>query len=251
MRSAAPRPAPADPVIEIVERSNQRGGRMLSVVDLIEAQTISIRLAASIVARLSAGSSLLVGARPGGAGKTTVMGAFLAMLPPVTNARLAEHGTGWERSRPGDLVVAYEIGEGGYEAYIWGQDLREFAALRLSGVRIATNLHADTLEEARAQIVRENGVSEQGLSAFGMFVPVLVERARGVERRRIIGQVMVAAGGAVARPRNGGWASLESLPPLPSEPKIQRFLEDAVDRGLREIAQLRQTWLRAGITAGA
>ena len=49
---------------------------MLSVVDLIDAGTISVDLAAYSLAAISQGASFLVGAMPGGAGKTTVMGAL-------------------------------------------------------------------------------------------------------------------------------------------------------------------------------
>jgi hypothetical protein len=59
-------------------------------------------------------------------------------------------------------------------------------------VRIAANLHADTLEEARKQIVEQNGVDEAGFRAFGMFLPVLLRRGpEGVGRR--IGEVTVVA----------------------------------------------------------
>ncbi len=56
---------------------------------------------------------------------------------------------------------------------------------------------------------------------------------------------------AVQRPRcsdpTGGWY----WPKIRGRCWIQRFLEEAVRRGLREIAALREAWLRTGITAGA
>ena len=84
-------------VLEVVKRSNQRGGRMLSVVDLIEAGTLSVNQAAWILERVLNGSSWLVGARPGGAGKTTVMSAILAMVPAGTRVRLTNQLSGWSR----------------------------------------------------------------------------------------------------------------------------------------------------------
>ena len=51
---------------------------MLSVVDLLEAGTLSPAQAAWLLRRILRGSSWLVGAGPGGAGKTTVMSALLA-----------------------------------------------------------------------------------------------------------------------------------------------------------------------------
>ena len=63
---------PADPVIELVNRSHQRGGRMLSVVDLVAADTLTMEQACWLLVRILDGSSWLVGANPGGAGKTAV-----------------------------------------------------------------------------------------------------------------------------------------------------------------------------------
>jgi len=67
-----------------INRCNQRGGRMLSFVDLLEANTLSREMAAYFLALISQGNSFMVGANPGGAGKTTVMCALLNFLPPET-----------------------------------------------------------------------------------------------------------------------------------------------------------------------
>jgi len=64
-----------------IDRCNQRGGRMLSVVDLIEAGTLTAELGAYCLAAVEQGASFMVGALPGGAGKTTVMGALLNFVP--------------------------------------------------------------------------------------------------------------------------------------------------------------------------
>jgi hypothetical protein len=68
---------------------------MLSVVDLLEAGTLSLAQAAWLAARVAEGSSWLVGARPGGAGKTTVMAALLAMVPVAQRVRLTLTRGGW------------------------------------------------------------------------------------------------------------------------------------------------------------
>lgn len=65
-----------------IYRCNQRGGRMLSVVDLIEAGILGEELAAYCLAAIGQGASFMVGAMPGGARKTTVMGALLTFVPP-------------------------------------------------------------------------------------------------------------------------------------------------------------------------
>ena len=208
---------------------------MLSIVDLIDAGTVTAVEAARVISRLRRGSSLLVGARPGGAGKTTVMGAFLALLPPARAAMVAERDTRWQQSCPGDLVVAYEIGQGAYEGYVWGEELRALARLGLAGIRIAANLHADTLDEARDQIVGDNGVDEEGFRAFGLFVPLRVSRGRqGFSRR--IGMVMTAG--------EESWRPLDDREaPFPEEPAIRAFIENAAQSGVRTIQDLRSEWL--------
>jgi len=65
-----------------IEMLNQRGGRTLSIVDLIAAGTIGPEMAACACRAMHQGASLLTGARPGGAGKTTLMAAVLNFLPP-------------------------------------------------------------------------------------------------------------------------------------------------------------------------
>ncbi len=67
--------------LQQIELTNQRGGRILSIVDLIKAKTISTEAAAFCRAALKAGCSFFTGAVPGGAGKTTLMAALLGMLP--------------------------------------------------------------------------------------------------------------------------------------------------------------------------
>ena len=64
--------------IRALDDCNQRGGRMLSLVDLIAAGTVDLPLAAYLAAAMRSGASLLLGARPGGAGKTTVMSHEIA-----------------------------------------------------------------------------------------------------------------------------------------------------------------------------
>ena len=68
--------------VRAIDDCNQRGGRMLSLVDLIDAGTVDLPLAAYLAATMRSGASLLVGARPGGAGKTT----WPSPMSPVTNS---------------------------------------------------------------------------------------------------------------------------------------------------------------------
>jgi len=138
--------------IRQLEELNQRGGRMLTVVDLIDAGTLSVEMAAAVMEALAKGSSLLTGARPGGAGKTTVMAAFLNLMPPdvaivtVDDPSIIQQGL----ERPPQQPVCYlvhEIGAGHWYGYLWGRPVADFFRLAAGPHRIASCLHADTLEE--------------------------------------------------------------------------------------------------------
>ena len=224
-----------DAIIQVIERSNQRGGRMLSVVDLVEAGTLSLGQAAWLVAEVQAGSSWLVGAKPGGAGKTAVMSALLGVLPPVRRVWLTNPGTEWGAAEPGDCVVAYEISPGSYDAYIWGQDVRQLAELGRQGVRIVTNLHADTLQEAQAQVVDENGVTPDAFAAFGLFIPIQITGSMWRRQREVQD---------VYRNRGEDWRAVSRAEAeQQAAPEINAFLEDCLGRGCRHVDDVRRTWL--------
>ncbi len=228
----------ADPVLSAVNRSNQRGGRVLSVIDLIDAGTLTRLQCAWILDRSQNGSSWLVGASPGGAGKTTIMSALLAMVPPPAAVHITNPGTNWKRARPGDCVVCYEVSRGaGYDGYIYGADVRDLCVLGQSGCRIVSNLHADTLDEARQQVVKECGATEGEFQAFGLFIPVRLSgtsyaAARVVER--------------MAYTEAGAWKWLEGEP-VPTE-RLRRtveFLASLQRSEVRTVEAVRERWLAA------
>jgi hypothetical protein len=60
---------------------------------------------------------------------------------------------------------------------------------------IASNLHADTLEETRDQLCRENGVAPAHLDAVTLKVYLQVKRSVGWSAQRWVGSVYESAGG--------------------------------------------------------
>jgi hypothetical protein len=166
-----------------IGRCNQRGGRTLSIVDLLEAETMPRDIGAYCIAAVSAGHSILVGASSGGAGKTTVMGALLTSVPRHLRLEAATpeamaHATGLRRCR-----VCHEVGPGPFYAYLWGEPLRTWFRLAEDGAMLASNLHADTMDEVRQQVVRMNAVSADRLRRIGFVLFLSVRRAaRGVVR---------------------------------------------------------------------
>jgi hypothetical protein len=223
---------------------------MLSVIDLVEAGTLSVRWCAFLLRCIERGASWLVGARPGGAGKTTVMSALLAMLPQGTGITLTNAGTGWERSGPGDCVVCYEISAGSYDAYLWGSGVRVLTELGRSGCRIVSNLHADTLEEAREQIVDDCGAFEEGFGAFDLFIPLTLKKAAsmpGVSSGtdvfgRRAGRIPVIE--RVHMFREETWCEIDE-PEVVQDDGIESFLRSCLHERLRTVEQVRGAWLRA------
>jgi hypothetical protein len=172
---------------------------MLSLVDLIEAGTVDLPLAAYLAAVMRSGASLLVGARPGGAGKTAVMCALLNFLPDDTVIRAVEGRAvlvqGQRDEEPGrTCYLAHEISSASYYAYVWGNEARAFFGLAADGHIIASNLHADTLKETRDQLCRENGVARAHLDAVTLKVYLQVKRGAGWSMRRWVGCVYESAG---------------------------------------------------------
>ena len=176
--------------VNAINDCNQRGGRMLSLIDLLAAGTVDLELAAYLAAAMRQGASLLVGARPGGAGKTAVMCALLNFLPDRTAIRAVDSqavlNAGLRDGRYGDTCyLAHEIGAGYYYAYVWGGQARAFFRLAAQGHIVASNLHADTLEETHDQLCRENGVDPAHLGAVVLKLYLRVERALSGVRRRV------------------------------------------------------------------
>ena len=165
---------------------------MLSVFDLMEASTLDLELAAYLMARISRGASFMVGAVPGGAGKTTVMCALLNFVPievplvAATSEAVCE-ATETAGSQPG-CYVCHEIGSGHYFAYLWGRDLRDYCRLAEHGHMLATNLHADDLEEARHQLCGDNGVPVENFNTFELLLFLRVG-ARSLDSQRWVEKV--------------------------------------------------------------
>ena len=176
-----------------LDRCNQRGGRMLSVADLIEAETASLPLAAALTAHIASGGSFMVGADPGGAGKTTVMCALLNFLPadidilPATPENIQQKSTAISHRQ---CYVCHEIGVGSYFAYLWGESLRQYCALGSRGHILATNLHADTLDETMEQVCTVNRVPLEQFRHFSLLIYLRVNKPS-----RIIHQVYVSNAG--------------------------------------------------------
>lgn len=183
--------------LQQIELLNQRGGRTLSIVDLMRAGTISADMAAFSFCAVRAGASLLTAARPGGAGKTTLMAAMLAFLPRGEELRTVGNGASRVprgNSRHGrECLLCHEIGQGLYFGYLWGREAAAFFQANARGVRVASNLHADTIEDIYAELTRpEIAVAESDLARVGL-VAFMAMRSTGAGVVRRVSSLHAAA----------------------------------------------------------
>ncbi len=173
-----------------IDECNQRGGRMLSIIDLLDAGTVTPDLAGYLLVAIGRYRSFMVGARPGGAGKTTVMGALLNFVPADVELLAADGPRtlreGLDHSQPPRCYICHEIGSGPYYAYLWGKPLHDLMRLPACGHMVATNLHADTIDDAASQICGDNGVPENLFNSFGLMLFLAVRRSGNSVQRRIV-----------------------------------------------------------------
>lgn len=162
---------------------------MLSVFDLLDAKTLDLDLAAYLMARISRGSSFMVGSVPGGVGKTTVMCALLNFVPvdvPLIAATPQEvYKVSKAPTSPRACYVCHEIGSGPYFAYLWSDALRTYCGLSEHGHMLATNLHADDIEQAREQVCGDNGVRKELFNRFELLIFLRIEGTYLKTHRRI------------------------------------------------------------------
>jgi hypothetical protein len=230
---------------------------MLSLVDLLEARTVDRPLAAYLAAAMRSGASLLVGARPGGAGKTAVMCALINFLPDDTIIRLADSPAVLRRAAtqqnppPGSTCyLAHEIGAGHYYAYIWGEEARAFFSLAAQGHIVVTNLHADDLEETRYQLCQQNGVAPAHLDAVALKVFLRMKRARGWSVRRYVSHVYESDGAGDrliwSGEADGTFTRIEdsSIVSPAEEDDYAEFLSALLLQGVRDIGNVRRRVLQ-------
>lgn len=173
-----------------IDLLNQRGGRTLSIVDLIQAGTLSIEMAAVALRAMEQGASILTGAMPGGAGKTTLMASILNFLPPgvplVTVDRPRVIADGLAREPHPSCYLAHEIGSGHWHGYIWGRDVADFLSLIDGPRRVASCLHADTLGQLTDILCTPPlGVSPDALGRIDLILFMSISRGLRGTRRRV------------------------------------------------------------------
>lgn len=180
-----------------------------SVIELIRSGTLDAELAASVWVLIEQRVPLLVAAAAPGTGKTTLLDAFLDLLP--TNLRIVELAgaaetfdwlpqateLGWSRPtaggsrvrrldppvRPDDTILLVPELSDHLPSYSWGAEARLAIRAASIGYGLAATIHADTLEEVLDSLRRPPvGADDDELSRLGL---VLVLRRVADGRRRV------------------------------------------------------------------
>ncbi len=181
--------------LKAIKRLNQRGGRMLSVVDLVEDGTLDRNLLEFLIRRIWSGDSILAAAGPSGTGKTTLMGALLNLIPPGIRIVTAEHADPTGRQQKSSaLYMAHEINDAPYFGYIWGHNAREFLEAARENQIMAT-LHAESMEEVRNKLTRRPvGLDPEDFNRLDIIATMKKVR-RGRETLRRVDKIYGNRGG--------------------------------------------------------
>lgn len=225
----------------------------MSLVDLIEAGTLSTALASRLVFLQTRGASFASGAKTGGMGKTTLLAAILAFTPRgvdiVTVDRTASPPSDL-RPRVGKRVwLCHEISRGSYFSYLWGKEIAEYFSLA-DGLKnhLAFTIHADNPGEIEAQIASpETGLRRRDMLKLDALVFIDgVETPLG-RARRVTGLYEKDAEGRSHSPafrwREKGDGFERFGEPTPLEEEISDFFRTLIDRQVRGLEEVRKYFL--------
>jgi len=199
---------------------------------------------------LAEGASLLTGARPGGAGKSTLMGAILGLMPPevpivtVEGTDVIQDGLARPASEPA-CYLAHEIGSGHWYGYIWGPDVADFFSLIDGRRRISSCLHADTLGELK-DILRSSPlrIEEAAVGRVGLILFIHVIPGPGA-RRRVVS--LWEADGRGGHRQVYRWNATSDTFEVTGQPhessdleRYKQFVQALVDQGEAEMEAVRR-----------
>ena len=225
-------------------RPGRDGELPLSLLDQIELGTLDVELAAWLVSHISRGASFIVGAESRGVGKTTTMRSLLGFAPGHLPFAMMLPGKIADLDGSPHCAISYELSDHAPPAYLWAQDLRDYFALSGRGHMLVGNMHADDLDQARAQICKANDVPEAHFRAIGLFIFVRMEGESSSARRSI--ETVYHSDGAAAHQvvfsRSGGLSG--SAPRDPAhEKRCRAFLTEALAGSSCVIEEVRRRFL--------
>ncbi|NLA57723.1 MAG: hypothetical protein GX855_02290 [Firmicutes bacterium] len=175
---------------------------MLSIVDLLQAGTLDLRLAAHLMRVIAKGASVLACAGPGGTGKTTLLAALLCFLPANGRIQVVERAEPlcWYEEQANPRVptwfLCHELGPGFWYSYLWGEGAAAFLSMPKENRFCATTVHADSLPELRDILLgREIGISPADSARIDLVLFMRALRGRGIAGwKRRVTEVFAATG---------------------------------------------------------
>ena len=186
----------------------------MSITELIAAGNFDARTAALCWLVLEAHGSILIAAEQPHSGKTTTLTALLDLLPDDTRRVFVR---GWAETfdflRHTDprrtLLLANELSSH-LPVYLWGPKAVEVFRTLGRGYALASTLHADSAEEAVAQLTGELGVDAGDLARIDLLLVMRMYRvgtAYGPIARRVVSAHRISSDlrGGVSLVRLAGW----------------------------------------------
>jgi hypothetical protein len=167
-----------------------------SIVELIRLGTMDAELASLLWLLVESRLPVTVAALTGGVGKSTVLGALLALLPPgIRQVELAgvDETFAWlPGADPKETYLVVPELSNHLPAYTWGAGARMAIHAAGRGFGLGATIHADSLEEV-FDALRSPGVgaTEDELSWLGLVLVMRAERSAapnpdGSPARRIV-----------------------------------------------------------------
>ena len=150
----------------------------MPIIELLEARNMDARAAALCGMVLEAHGSILIAAEQPHSGKTTTLTALLDFLPVRTRRVFLR---GWvetfdylKQTAPESTILLGNELSSHLPVYLWGpKAVRVFETLR-KGYAIGSTLHADSADEAIAQLTGELGVAPGDLARVDLLMVMRV-----------------------------------------------------------------------------
>ena len=163
----------------------------MSITQLLAAGNMDARTAALCGMTIAAHGSLLIAAEHPHSGKTTTLTALLDFLPFATRRVYIR---GWAetfdyltQTKPRDTILLANELSSHLPVYLWGEKaVRVFGTLR-EGYALGSTLHADSAEEAVAQLTGELAVPPADLARVDLLMVMRIYgTSHGGYARRVV-----------------------------------------------------------------
>ena len=161
----------------------------LSITQVPQAGTMSPELAALFWICLERRASIILAAGPPSSGKTTILTALFAFLPPETEVYFTR---GWGetfdlpplREDVPIYILVNEMSDH-LPVYSWGPYVVRAFELLAEGYSLGSTLHADTVEEVIAQLEEDNSVPRRHLAHLTLIATLRLPRGDARLLRRL------------------------------------------------------------------